>query len=119
MSEIIFPICYAALFVIAYVFVKSVPAKSGGTAAAPLIRIAIVAVGPIVWNAAVLIVMFLISIFMGPMLGSCCVKFGAVMATIAHTLAMIGMVAFFEFLVRLFCIKVSVSELTYPTTVVP
>jgi len=57
-----------------------------------------VSLGPIVWNMAVLIVLFLVSIFLGPILSSVCVKFGAVMAFTAHILAVIGMVAFFEFL---------------------
>jgi len=34
---------------------------------------------------------------LGPMLDSCCVRFGAVMATIAHILGTIGMIGFFEF----------------------
>jgi 1,3-beta-glucan synthase len=33
------------------------------------------------------------------MLDTCCAKFGAVMASIAHFFAVVGMVGFFEFLV--------------------
>jgi len=37
------------------------------------------------------------SLFLGPMLESCCAKFGSVMAAIAHLFALVGIVAFFEF----------------------
>jgi len=95
-SEVIFPIFFAMVLVIAYMFVKSFP-ESGQTPPNPLIRIIVVSIGPIVWNAAVLLVLFIVSLFLGPMLDSCCVRFGAVMATIAHILGTIGMIGFFEF----------------------
>jgi len=99
-SEVIFPIFFAILLIIAYMFVKSFPV-AGQTPPSPLIRITVVSIGPIVWNAAVLLVLFLISLFLGPMLDSCCVRFGAVMASIAHVLGTIGMIGFFEFFVSL------------------
>lgn len=95
-SEVLFPIFFALLLIIAYMFVKSFPV-SGQTSPSPLIRIAVVSIGPIVWNAAILLVLFLVSLFLGPILDSCCVRFGAVMATIAHMLGTIGMIGFFEF----------------------
>jgi len=88
-TEIILPICNAALFVIAYIFVKSFVEKKTQTRASPLIRIAIVALGPIMWNAAILLVLFFVSIFLGPMMGNFA-KFGSVIATLAHVLATIG-----------------------------
>lgn len=98
-SEVIFPIVMAIIFVIAYMFVKSFPEESGRQNASPLVRIAVVALGPIVWNAAVLLILFLVSLFLGPMLDTMCTKFGSVIAFIAHVLALVGMVGFFEFLV--------------------
>ncbi|KZT52774.1 glycosyltransferase family 48 protein [Calocera cornea HHB12733] len=97
-SEIIFPWIMAILFIIAYMFVKSFPDPKTGLSANPIVRIAIVSLGPIVWNMAVLIVLFMVSIFLGPALSTACVKFGAVMAASAHFAAVVGMVAFFEFL---------------------
>jgi len=97
-SEIIWPICYAALFIIAYMFVKSFPDRDGNQPPSPLIRIAVVAIGPVVWNATVLLVFFVISLFLGPMMGSWA-KFGSVVAAIAHLFALVGIVAFFEFFV--------------------
>jgi 1,3-beta-glucan synthase len=97
-SEVIFPIIFAIVLVVAYMFVKSFPA-SDQTPPSPLIRIAVVSIGPIAWNAAVLLALFFISLLLGPMLDSCCVRFGAFMATIAHILGTIGMIGFFEFFV--------------------
>lgn len=99
-SEVIFPIIMAILFTIAYMFVKSFP-SNGKQPPAPLIRIAVIALGPIVWNAAVLLVLFMVSLFLGPILDPRYPVFGAVMAFIAHCLAVVGMVGFFEFLVCL------------------
>lgn len=98
-SEIIFPIVMATLFVIAYMFVKSFPDKDGKQPPSPLIRIAIVSIGPVVWNAGVLLVLFLFSLFLGPMLDTPFPKFGSIMAFLGHTLGVIGMIAFFEFFV--------------------
>ncbi|CAE6440205.1 unnamed protein product [Rhizoctonia solani] len=97
LSEIIAPLCLAVIFTIAYLFVKSFP-QDGVYPPSPLVRLAIVALGPIVWNAAVLLVMFLISLTLGLMLNQCCPRFGAAMAMIAHSLAVVGLIAFFEFL---------------------
>src|SRR5258708_33012176 len=81
MAEIIL-ICSGALFVIAYMFVKSIPGTNDNIASLPLICIAVVALCPIIWNATVLIVMFMVSVFMGPFLTGCCISFGSVMAFI-------------------------------------
>jgi len=97
-SEILAPIGMAVILSVAYMFVKSFPDADGNFGNSPLIRLAIIAIGPIAWNAAVLLTLFIISLFLGPMLNLCCVKFGAVMAATAHILAVVGMIAFFEFL---------------------
>ncbi|KAL7421399.1 1,3-beta-D-glucan synthase [Cryptotrichosporon argae] len=96
MGEIIGPICLAILMVICYLFVKSFP--QDGVTVPGLLRIAIIALGPIVWNMALLIVLFLVSLFLGPCLSGHTNQFGATMAAIAHFGAVVGMVAFFEFL---------------------
>jgi len=95
-SEILWPICMAVIVIIAYMFVKSFPDKNGQTNPSPLIRIAIIAIGPVVWNAAILITFFFLSLFLGPMMESW-IKFGSVMAALAHILGLVGLVAFFEF----------------------
>ncbi|KAI0311204.1 1-3-beta-glucan synthase [Amylostereum chailletii] len=95
-SEIVFPTVMAIMFVVAYMFVKSFKIE-GSTPPSPLIRIAVVSIGPIVFNAAILLVLFMISLFLGPMLDSCCTRFGSVMASIAHVVGTLGMIGFFEF----------------------
>ncbi|KAG6884155.1 1,3-beta-D-glucan synthase [Termitomyces sp. T159_Od127] len=97
-SEVIFPVFMAVLFVIAYMFVKSFPGSNGKQPPSPLIRIAVISLGPIVWNAAVLLTLFIFSLFLGPMLEATLPNFGTMMAFIAHVLGAIGMIGFFEFL---------------------
>ena len=98
-SEVFFPIFMAVLFIVAYMFVKSFPDSDGKYPPSPLIRIAVISIGPIVWNAAILLVLFLVSLFLGPMLDPMFPKFGSVIAFIAHVFGVIGMLGFFEFLV--------------------
>jgi 1,3-beta-glucan synthase len=98
-SEIIWPVFLAALFIIGYMFVKSFPDRNGNQPPSPLVRIAVVSIGPIVWNATVLLVFFMISLFLGPMMSSWA-KFGSVVAAIAHLFALVGIIGFFEFFVR-------------------
>nr|GAT52097.1 1,3-beta-glucansynthase [Mycena chlorophos] len=97
-TEVAFPWIMAILFVIAYMFVKSFrDPTTGKFPPSPLIRILVIALGPIAWNAMVLLLLFVISITLGPMLDSMFPIFGSVMAFIAHTLGTLGLVAFFEF----------------------
>lgn len=59
---------------------------------------AVISLGPILFNAVLLIALFIISLFAGPVLGGCCTNLGTIMSAIAHVGSVIGMVAFFEFL---------------------
>ena len=97
-SEVIFPVIMAVLFVIAYMFVKSFPDKDGKQPPSPLIRIAVIAIGPVAWNATVLLALFFLSLFLGPIFGSV-KKFPSVIAALAHFMSLVGLVAFFEFFV--------------------
>ncbi|CAE6478685.1 unnamed protein product [Rhizoctonia solani] len=95
-SEIIAPLWLATITTIAYLFVKSFP-KDGIYPPSPLVRLVTVALGPIIWNAAVLLSIFIVSLTFGSMLDQY-PRFGTVMAMIAHLLAVVGHIAFFEFL---------------------
>ncbi|KAH9842776.1 1-3-beta-glucan synthase [Rhodofomes roseus] len=95
LSEIVWPIFMAALFIVAYMFVKSFPTK-GKQNPSPLIRIAVISVGPVVWNAAMLLSLFFVSLFLGPMMSGWA-RFASFMAALAHFLSLIGLIAFFEF----------------------
>jgi 1,3-beta-glucan synthase len=92
-SELSGPLFFAIFFTICYCFVKSL----SPTPVNALLRVAIYSLGPIVFNAVVLLATFFISLFMGTMLQSCCGKFGGVMAGFAHMLGVLGMLGMFEF----------------------
>ena len=110
-GEIVSPICLAIIFVVCYLFVKSFPVN--GVLEPGLLRIAIIALGPIVWNMALLVCLFLISVFLGPLVNSKTNGFGATMAAMAHFGAVVGMLAFFEFLV---CLSVYLLHCSAPKT---
>ena len=104
-SEIVSPLFYVALTLIPYLFVNAqvgvLPANNGlsGSTVPPtasLIRVAIVAFAPIGINAGVAAMMFAMACCMGPLLSICCKKFGAVLAAVAHGVAVIMMLVFFE-----------------------
>jgi 1,3-beta-glucan synthase len=114
-AEVVFPVMMAFVFVIAYMYVKSF-AVEGKFPPSPLIRIAVISLGPIVFNAVVLLVLFLVSLLLGPMLDSVFPRFGSAMAFIAHTLGTLGMVGFFEFFVSV-RFSGSDKEVTFPSVV--
>jgi 1,3-beta-glucan synthase len=97
-SEVLWPLVVAAVFVTAYLFVKSFPDAQGNLPPPPLIRIGVIAIGPVVWNAAILLSFFFISLFLGPAMEHW-MKFGSVMAASAHFLCLLGLVICFEFFV--------------------
>ena len=61
-----------------------------------LIRVGIIALAPIAINGGVAIGFFAMACCMGPILSICCKKFGAVLAAIAHAIAVIMMLVLFE-----------------------
>ena len=105
-SEIVSPLFYVALTLIPYLFINAqvgvipennknqIGSKVNPTAS--LIRVAVVAFAPIGINAGVAAGMFALACCMGPILSICCKKFGAVLAAIAHGVAVIMMLVFFE-----------------------
>ncbi|KAL2356035.1 1,3-beta-glucan synthase component-domain-containing protein [Cryomyces antarcticus] len=102
-SEIVGPIFLVAVTLIPYLFIN---AQTGVTSANnpdaklkasnALIRVALVAFGPIAVNAGVAIGFFGMACCMGPLFSMCCKKFGAVLAAVAHAIAVIMLLAFFE-----------------------
>ncbi|GAB7361321.1 hypothetical protein MBLNU230_g1377t1 [Neophaeotheca triangularis] len=102
-AEILGPLLLVAVTLLPYLFINSgagVTAENNGgsvpEATNSLIRIAIVAFGPIGVNAGVAIGFFGMACCMGPLFSMCCKKFGAVLAAIAHAIAVIALLAFFE-----------------------
>ncbi|OCK84889.1 glycosyltransferase family 48 protein [Lepidopterella palustris CBS 459.81] len=108
-SEIVGPLVLVAVTLIPYLFInaqtgvkdadRSLDSKGAPTdikATNSLIRVALVAFGPIAINAGVLAGLFGMACCMGPLLSICCKKFGAVLAAIAHGVAVFMLLAFFE-----------------------
>jgi 1,3-beta-glucan synthase len=111
MAEVLGPLVLVAVTVIPYLFINAqtgVPNRnteydskdlSGGQgtpkAAGALVRVAVVAFGPIAVNAGVLGGLFALACCAGPLLSMCCKKFGAVLAAIAHAIAVIMLLIFF------------------------
>ncbi|KAJ4348188.1 1,3-beta-D-glucan synthase [Didymosphaeria variabile] len=101
MGEIVGPLVLVALTLIPYLFINAqtgvlaennddvTPKKTNS-----LIRVALVAFGPIAVNAGVLAGLFAMACCAGPLLGMCCKKFGAVLAAIAHAISVIMLFAF-------------------------
>ncbi|KAG0213404.1 1,3-beta-D-glucan synthase [Mortierella sp. NVP41] len=98
-SEIVFPLIQVFLCVICYMFVRSFPSaddKGAEVYTSGLLRVGVFALAPLVVNAAVLAVLFAISLMLGPCMNMCCVKFGSIMAAIAHAVAVVTLLGFFE-----------------------
>ncbi|KAF2459576.1 1,3-beta-glucan synthase component-domain-containing protein [Lineolata rhizophorae] len=105
-SEIVGPLVLVAITLIPYLFINAQtgvrtarnPENDDGDVKATnsLIRVAVVAFGPIAVNAGVLGGLFAMACCMGPVLSMCCKKFGAVLAAIAHGVAVVMLFAFFE-----------------------
>ena len=100
--KIIFPVVMAIVSIIAYLFIESFPMIKGRWNVSPLVQIAIMLLGPIIWNMAVLLVQFLVALFIGLMMESCCTKFGSIVVSIVHVFTLVGMNGFFKSLMRLF-----------------
>ncbi|KAH6721380.1 1,3-beta-glucan synthase component-domain-containing protein [Leptodontidium sp. MPI-SDFR-AT-0119] len=104
-GEIVGPLLIVAVTLIPYIFINSqigVDQEDGRNAdktpyaTNSLIRVAIVAFAPIAVNAGVLAAMFGMACCMGPVLSMCCKKFGTVLAAIAHGVAVVMLLVFFE-----------------------
>ncbi|KAF2500178.1 beta-1,3-glucan synthase-like protein [Lophium mytilinum] len=108
-AEIVGPLVLVAITLIPYLFINaqtgvedadrkkdSKTAPTDIKATNSLIRVALVAFGPVAINAGVLGGLFGMACCMGPLLSMCCKKFGAVLAAIAHGIAVFMLLAFFE-----------------------
>ena len=114
-NEILGPLCLVAVTLVPYLFINAQtgvtaadqPAKLPSGADNPnkgqtpvatnsLIRVGAVAFAPVAINAGVLVGFFAMACCMGPLLSMCCKKFGAVLAAIAHGIAVVMLLAFFE-----------------------
>jgi 1,3-beta-glucan synthase len=102
-GEIMGPLLYVVVTLLPYLFINAqtgvLSENNDNVDIAPtdsLIRVLAVAFAPIAINAGTLGIMFFMACFMGPVLSMCCKKFGSVLAAIAHAIAVIMLLVFFE-----------------------
>lgn len=101
-GEIVQPLILVAVTLVPYLFINAqtgVQENPGGKPLNPtysVVRVAIVAFAPIAINAGVLAAFFGMACCMGPILSMCCKKFGTVLAAIAHGIAVVMLLVFFE-----------------------
>lgn len=99
-GEIIAPLFFVAVTLTPYLFINAQTGvkanEAGAKPTASLLRVAIVAFAPIGINAGALGMFFFMACFMGPLLSMCCKKFGSVLAAIAHGIAVLMLIIFFE-----------------------
>ncbi|KAG9713425.1 1,3-beta-glucan synthase catalytic subunit FksP, partial [Aureobasidium melanogenum] len=105
-AEVIGPLFLVAVTIIPYLYINSgtgvMRSRNPQASAAdfvprnPLIRLAIVAFAPIGVNAGVSFMFFAMACCMGPIFSMCCKKFGAVLAGIAHAIAVIVLIVMWE-----------------------
>ncbi|KAK9768395.1 1,3-beta-D-glucan synthase [Basidiobolus ranarum] len=93
MIELLLPVVLATLLAIAFTFISTT--NKGPTRA--FVRIVVIALAPLALNAGMLIALFLISIFVGPIVGTFYGHFGSIMAAIGHSLAVFIFSADFVF----------------------
>ncbi|KAK3819724.1 MAG: glucan synthase [Benniella sp.] len=99
-SEIVLPLMQMVICVLNYLFVHSFPSDLDRQGIAVyrsgLLRVGALALAPAIVNAGVLSVLFTISLLLGPLMNMCCIKFGSIMAAIAHGIAVLTLLGFCE-----------------------
>ena len=105
-AEILGPLLSVAATLLPYLYINSLTGITQATnpnasssrlkATNSLIRVLLVALGPIAINAGVAMIFFGMACCMGPIFSMCCKKFGAVLAGIAHAIAVIMLIVFWE-----------------------
>jgi 1,3-beta-glucan synthase len=99
MTSEIFPRVILLLVVLsAYLFMNSQNEVKNARPANSILRVIVFSFGPVVLNAIFLLVTFIISIVLGPIISLCIPKFPSVLAAIAHTFSIVVHVLSFELL---------------------
>uniref|UniRef100_A0A8H7KDC0 1,3-beta-glucan synthase n=1 Tax=Bionectria ochroleuca TaxID=29856 RepID=A0A8H7KDC0_BIOOC len=102
-SEILLPLLSVIMTTLPYLYINAqtgvLAENNKGSKVRPtdsLVRLLIVAFAPIAINTGTLAVMLCLSCLTGPLLGLCCKQFGKVLASIAYSISVIGLVISFE-----------------------
>ncbi|KAK9471200.1 1,3-beta-glucan synthase component-domain-containing protein [Dipodascopsis tothii] len=95
-AEIVGPLVIAAAAVVPYFFINAQTGVSNASEINSVLRLAICAFGPVAINAGLLLVFFAMACCAGPIMSLCCKKTSAVLAAVAHAIAVIVQIVFFE-----------------------
>ncbi|KAK9457574.1 1,3-beta-glucan synthase component-domain-containing protein [Dipodascopsis uninucleata] len=95
-SEIVGPLIVAVCAVIPYFYINAQTGVKNASEVNSVLRLAIITFGPIVIDAGVLGGLFGLACCAGPIIGLCCKKTSAVIAAIAHGIAVVVQIVFFE-----------------------
>lgn len=95
-AEVIMPLIQTFFIIIAYLFMNSQSGVDSPEDVNLFIRLIIVTIFPILLNTIVLIIIFPLSLFAGPILSICCTKIPSVLAAIAHFSSVIIHIITFE-----------------------
>ncbi|ODQ82473.1 glycosyltransferase family 48 protein [Babjeviella inositovora NRRL Y-12698] len=87
-----------SLVIIAYLFSNSQNEVRNADRANSIMRLAFVSVGPIIVNMSFLVVLFVVSCVLGPLVSVCYPHFPSTIAYIAHGISILNHVFFFELL---------------------
>lgn len=96
MAEVLVPLVEAFFVTMAYMFMNSQSGVKYPIDVNILMRLIIVTFAPMVLNMGVLILIFPLSCFAGPVLSFCCVKVSSVLAAIAHMSGVFIHITIFE-----------------------
>ncbi|KAK7205731.1 glucan synthase [Myxozyma melibiosi] len=95
-AEIGGPVIVAAAVVVPYFYINAQTGIYNATEVNSVLRLVICVFGPIVINMGCLAVLFGLACCAGPIMGLCCKQTAAVMAGVAHGVAVIVQIVFFE-----------------------
>lgn len=96
LTELVVPAFVAAACFVPYTFINAQTGVQNADPVNSTLRVVIIAIGPIIINAGALLVLVMMSCFMGPCLSFCCKRTATVMAGIAHGIAVIIQIVFIE-----------------------
>lgn len=95
-SEVFGPLIVAATTVIPYFYINAQTGIANATEVNSVLRLVICIFGPIVINMGTLAVLFGLACCAGPLMGMCCKQTSAIIAGVAHGIAVIVQIVFFE-----------------------
>lgn len=98
LTESVFQLSVIAIIGLAYLFANSQNGHPRAIRVNSILRIALVTFGPIIINFVILLTLFIVSILIGPILTFFCKKLPSCLAALAHLLAVLNHVFFFELL---------------------